>query len=182
MGLETVVERILATGKSEAGEIVRRGKEERERILAEVREEGRRLAERRQAEARETAERRRIQDLARAELDAKRLVLGAREDVLQTVRELVRSRLTSASQAESLRRLLAKHATDWRSGRVYARTADESAVRSIVGGSFAGTRDMTGGVVIESADGSSRLDLTFGTLLDDLWDDVVKEVAGTLWP
>ena len=42
--------------------------------------------------------------------------------------------------------------------------------------------DCLGGVVIESADGTSRLDLTYDSILDDVWDDVVREVARTLWP
>ena len=182
MGLETVLERIRDTGKQEAAAIVEEARRERELLLAEGRAEGQRLRERREAEAREQGLRRRVQDLARAELDAKKLVLAAQEDVLTAVRERVRTRLAAASGPEALRRLLARHAGEWGSGRVYANARDAASVRGIVGGSFAGPVDCIGGVVIETADGSSRLDLTYDSILADLWQDVIREVAQTLWP
>ncbi len=55
-------------------------------------------------------------------------------------------------------------------------------MRSVVGPAFAGTVDRLGGIVIESADGRTRLDLTYDSILDDLWQDLLKEVAQTLWP
>ena len=182
MGLATVLERIRDSGRGEAAAIAEEARRERERILAEARGEGERLAARREAEARGQAERRRVQDLARAELDAKKLVLGAQEDVLRAVRERVRQRLGASGEPEALRKLLARHAAEWRSGRVYANARDAAAVRGSVGGSFAGTVDCLGGIVVESADGSRRLDLTYDSILEDLWGDVVREVARTLWP
>jgi V/A-type H+-transporting ATPase subunit E len=182
MGLETVLERIRDTGRAEAAAIVAEARKERERLLAEARAEGGRLAARREAEAHEQAERRRVQDLARAELDTKKIVLAAQEEVLRAVRERVRQRLAASGGAESLRKLLAKNAGEWRSGRVYANARDAAAVHGVVAGSFAGTVECLGGVVIESADGTSRLDLTYDSILDDVWDDVVREVARTLWP
>lgn len=182
MGLETVLERLRDTGKLEAASIVQEGRAERERLLSEATAEGRKVSERRQREAGEQAERRRVQDLARAELDAKKLVLAAQEDVLKAVRERAKARLAAASNPKALEDLLAKHAAEWRSGRVYANAKDAGVVRGIVGGNFAGTIDSLGGVVIESADGSSRDDLTYDSILAELWDDVIKEVAQTLWP
>lgn len=182
MGLETVLKRIRGTGEAESASIVEEGRRERERLLAQARTEGEKLAPRRESEAHEQAERRRVQDLARAELDAKKTVLAAQEEVLTTVRTRVRDRLAGASNPEALRRLLAKHASEWRTGRVYANARDEASVRSVVGGSFGGSIDCLGGIVIESGDGTSRLDLTYDAILNDLWDDVIKEVAETLWP
>jgi len=182
MGLETVLERIRDTGKSEASSIVGEARQERERILAEARTEAAKHLARREAEAAEQAKRRRVQDLARAELDAKKIVLAAQEEVLGTVREGVKVRLASSSTPEALRRLLAKYASEWKTGRVYANAKDAAAVRSMAGGNFAGTLDCIGGIVIESDDGTRRLDLTYDSALADLWDDVVREVAQTLWP
>jgi len=182
MGLEAVLERIRDTGQSEAAAIVGEARLERERILAEVRAEAEKHLARREAEAREQAERRRVQDLARAELDAKKIVLAAQEEVLRTVRERVKARLAASSNPEALRKLLTKNASEWKAGRVYANAKDAAAIRSAVGGNFADTIDCIGGIVIESADGTRRLDLTYDSILADLWNDVVREVAQTLWP
>lgn len=182
MGLEAVLDRIRDTGKSEAAVIVAEARKERERLLEAARAEGKALRGRREAEARDQAERRRVQDLARGELDAKKLVLGAQEEVLRAVRERVRQRLAASSDAAALRKLLAANADEWRAGRVYSNARDAATVRGVVGERFAGTNESLGGLVIESADGRTRLDLTYDSILDDLWEDVLKEVAQTLWP
>lgn len=182
MGLVALVERLRETGGQEAAEIVAAARAERDRLLADARAEGQRMRERREGEAREQAERRRIQDLARAELDAKKIVLAAQEEVIRAVRDRASARLAAAPNPDALRKLLANHEADWRNGRVYANARDAAAVSKIVGRNFAGPVDCLGGVAIESADGTTRLDLTYDSILDDLWDDVVKEVSQTLWP
>ncbi len=182
MGLETVLERIRDTGTAEASTIVAEARQERERLLAETRAEGGKTRALREQEAQEQAKRLRVQELARAELDAKKIVLAAQEAVLNEVRERAKGRLAAMSGADPLRKTLAKHAADWRTGRVYCSARDAETVRSVVGASFGGTIPSLGGVVIETADGTSRLDLTYDSILADLWGDVVREVAGTLWP
>jgi V/A-type H+-transporting ATPase subunit E len=182
MGLETVLERIRGTGKVEADAIVEEGRHERQRVLGETRTEGEALATRREAEAREQASRRRVQDLARAELDARKLGLAAQEEVLNAVRAKVRERLAANPNPQALRKLLVRHAAEWKSGRVYCNARDAPDVRASVGGSFGGTIDCLGGLVIESGDGSSRLDLTHDSALSDLWGNAIKEVADRLWP
>jgi len=182
MGLETVLDRIRENGKAEADAIVADARHERERLLSETRAEGERLRERREAEAFDQVARRRVQDLARAELDAKKIVLAAQEAVLNEVRGRVKARLAAMPAGDALKRMLARYAGEWRSGRVSSAKKDEATVRGIVGGNFAGTIDGIGGVVIEAADGTSRLDLTYDSILQDLWGDVIREVARTLWP
>ena len=84
---------------------------------------------------------------------------------------------------ELLRRLLDANQDEWRSGgKVYSNPRDEPVVRKIVGSAFAGTIDCAGGIVIESGDGTRRVDLRYDSILRDVWDDAVKEVAQTLWP
>ena len=82
MGLETVIEDVLAQGRSEAEEIHRATVEERERILRDARAEGAKLLAQREQEGRQAAERLRIQALARAELESKKIVLSAQKELL----------------------------------------------------------------------------------------------------
>jgi len=85
MGLETVIEDVLARGRSEAEEIRRATAEERERILRDARAEGAKLLAQREQEAKGAAERVRIQALARAELESKKIVLSAQKELLDQV-------------------------------------------------------------------------------------------------
>jgi V/A-type H+-transporting ATPase subunit E len=183
MGLESVIEEILARGKTESEEIRRSAQAERERILQDARTEGAKLLVQREQEARLVAERTRIQDLARAELESKKIVLTAQKEVLDQVHAKVLERLASAQDtAPLLRRLLEANVAEWRTGKVFSSARDVAAVRAVVAPSFGGTIDCVGGFVIESLDGTRKTDLRFETLLEDIWRDSIREVAGVLWP
>jgi len=182
MGLETVLERIRDAGKAEAAAVVTEGHAERERLLGDARTEGEQVRALREAEAREQAARRRVQDLARAELDARKLVLTAQDEVLRAVRAKARERLAATSSGQTLRKLLARHASEWKAGRVYCNARDAAEVRGMVGANFGGAIEALGGLAIESVDGTTRLDLTYDSLLQDVWDDAIREVATALWP
>ena len=183
MGLEQVVDEILAVGRAEAEEIQQMAFAEREKILDGARGEGAKLLERRGREATEAAERLRIQALARAELESKKIVLSAQKELLDVVYARVLERLGRlAESGEWLRKLLQANAAEWRTGKVYCNARDADTVRSIVGGNMGGPIDCVGGVLIESADGSHRTDLRFETLLADVWRDSIRDVAEVLWP
>jgi len=183
MGLETVIEDLLAQGRSEVEEIRRAALAEREKILSDARAEGAKLLERREREAKEASERVRIQALARAELESKKIVLSAQKGLLDAVYAKVLEKLGRLPESgEWLRKLLQANAAEWKTGKVYCNARDGDTVRSIVGANFGGTIDCVGGVLIESADGSHRTDLRFETLLADIWRDSIREVAEVLWP
>jgi len=183
MGLETVIEDVLSRGRSEAEEIRRATAAERERILQDARAEGAKLLAQREQEATGAAERARIQALARAELESKKIVLYAQKELLDQVYAAVLDKMSHLAESEGLvQSLLRAHEEEWRNGKVYCNAHDADGVRSIVGKSFAGTIDCVGGVVIDSADGTRRIDLRFETILADIWRDSIKEVAEVLWP
>jgi vacuolar-type H+-ATPase subunit E/Vma4 len=183
MGLETVIEGVLAQGRTEVEELRRTTSEERERMLRDARAEGSKLLEVRDREARVAAERSRVQALARAELEGKKVVLSAQKELLDEVHRKVLDTLGRIPErGEWLQTLLRANAAEWRNGKVYCNARDADLVRSIVGDRFAGTIDNVGGFVIDSADGSHRTDLRFETLLADVWRESIREVAETLWP
>ncbi len=183
MSLETVVEAILKDGEAEAQAILSEARAERERMLDEARSEGAKAMAEAEERGRADAERRRVQALARAELEARKIVLAQQREALDRVYRGTLERLGGLpDHAEFLRGVLKANEAEWRGGKVYANGRDETAVRKIVGSAFAGTIDCAGGVVIESADGTRRIDLRYESILRDVWDDAVKEVADTLWP
>jgi len=184
MTLESAVEAILEQGKAEANRVLEEARNERQRMLSEVRAEATKALAETEKAARIEAVRKRVQELARAELESRKIVLAAQKEALDKVYDGALERLGRLSDnADILRRLLKANESEWRSGgEVYCSPRDEAVVRKIVGDSFAGTIECAGGVVIESADGTRRVDLRYETLLRDVWDDAVKEVAETLWP
>ena len=183
MGLESVVEDVLGRGRSEVEEIRRAALAERDRVLHVASVDGAKLLEIREQEARQAAERLRVQALARAELESKKIVLSAEKQLLDKVYERVLENLSVLEGRETiLQSMLKQHAADWKAGKVYCDPKDANLVRSAVGSSFAETIDCVGGIVIESGDGTRRIDLRYETLLADVWRDSIREVAEALWP
>ncbi len=184
MSLETFVQAIHAKGRAETDEIIARARAERERMLSEIRAEGGKLLHEAEQRAHEAAERKRVQDLARAELAARKTVLAAQKEALDEVYRRALARLATLRENQDfLRTLLKANEAEWRSGgRVYSHAKDEMFVKGLVGKAFAGTIDCAGGLVIENADGTRRVDLRYESILRDVWDDSVREVAEILWP
>ncbi len=184
MPLDTFVQAIHAKGRAETDEIIARAQAERQRMLSEIRAEGDKALREAEARAREAAERRRIQQLARAELEARKIVLAAQKEALDEVYRRALTRLASLGENQDfLRTLLKANEAEWRSGgRVSSNAKDSAFVKGIVGKAYAGAIECAGGIVIESADGTRRLDLRYESILRDVWDDSVREVAEILWP
>ena len=111
-------------------------------------------------------------------------MLTAQKEALDEIYQRALARLASLREnADFLRALLRANESEWKSGgRVYCNANDQALVKQITGRSFAGTIDCAGGVVIESGDGTRRVDLRYESILRDVWNDSVREVAEVLWP
>ena len=184
MSLETFVQVVLDKGKAEAGEIIAQARVEAERMLSEVRVEGEKTVQEAQGRARQAAERKRVQDLARAELETRKIVLAAQKEALDEVYQRALARLGTLRENKSiLEKLLRANESEWRAGgRVYSNARDEPFVKGLAGRAYAGNVDCAGGLVIENADGTRRVDVRYESLLRDVWNDSVREVAEVLWP
>ncbi len=153
-------------------------------MLSEIRAEGAREMAEMETRARQIADRRRVQELARGELEARKIVLAAQKEALDVVYSRALGQLAELKENETLlRTLLEANEREWkRGGRIFSKARHERFIRTLVGSRYAGHIDCTGGVVIESADGSRRVDLRYESILREVWDDSVKEVAEILWP
>src|SRR2546426_1822934 len=156
MTLESAVEAILEQGKAEANRVLEEARNERQRMLSEVRAEAAKALAETERAAHVEAERKRVQELARAELESRKIVLAAQKEALDRVYDGALERLGRLSDnAEILRSLLKANESEWRSGgKGYSSPRDETGVRKIVGDSFAGTVEGAGGVGVEGAAGT----------------------------
>lgn len=171
MSLESLVEEIRAHGESERKAIADRRDAELRSIAAD--RDGR--VARVRAEASRTAEtevgRERAQRIAAAHLTARRLLYEAQEDRLTEglaqVRQVLVDLTSEAEYAAILRRMIAR-ATErlGKSARVSGRAEDAALLGRLAGRTFDPTaRPIAGGVIVETADGRRRLDLSFEELL-----------------
>lgn len=190
MSLETVAEDIRDEARARAEEIIEAAEAEAEQILAEAEQDADDLlAEREQAVERQI-EQEREQRLSSAKLEAKQERLEARRDSLQAVRDAVEDAIVDLEDGrEELTRSLldaaAEEFEDAASVEVYGRADDQDLLEDVLadydGFSYAGEYDCLGGVVVESDESRVRVNNTFDSVLEDVWEDELKEVSSRLF-
>ena len=191
MSLDTVVADIRDEARARAEEIREEAAERAQAVVDEAESD----AEATLADAETEVERRvaqeREQMLSSAQLEAKQERLEARREVLQQVRAGVESALAEidGDRREELTRTLLDAAApefeDAQTVRVYGRAGDEELIESLAaeydGFEYAGEYDCLGGVVVESDESRVRVNNTFDSLLDDVWEDNLRDVSERLF-
>ncbi|ELZ75460.1 V-type ATP synthase subunit E [Haloferax larsenii] len=191
MSLDNVVEDIRDEARARAEEIRQNGQERADEIVAEAEADAEEILESRTAEIEQQLEREREQSLSSAKLEAKQARLSARRDVLQRVREQVESELADleGDRREELTRTLLDAAAvefeDEDEVHVYGRADDADMLEDILADydryEVSGERDCLGGVVVEGTNSRVRVNNTFDSVLDSVWEDNLKEVSARLF-
>ena len=191
MSLEHVVDDIKAEARARAEEIHADTEDEAEAIIAEAEADAEAIKDERAAEVERRIDQEREQALSSAKLEAKQQRLEARRDVLDDVREQVESALAelSGEKRKSLTRSLLEDAAvefdDGATVGVYGRSEDKALIEELLtdydGFSFAGERECLGGVVVESETARVRVNNTFDSVLDTVWDENLKELSAHLF-
>ncbi len=191
MSLETVVEDIREEAHARATEIREEGEARAEEIEAAAEADAEEILAAADREATRESEQLREQRLSSAKLEAKQERLEARRDVLSTVRERVEAELASlegTTREELTRTLLEAASTEFDDGddvRIYGRDDDEELLTTLAseydGYSYAGSYDCLGGVVVESEQSRVRINNTFDSILEDVWEANLREISNTLF-
>ncbi|WP_439027759.1 V-type ATP synthase subunit E [Haloarchaeobius sp. DT45] len=191
MSLETVVEDIRDEARARAEEIREDAEAEAEEIISEAEADAEETLEEAERAAERKVEQEREQQLSSAKLEAKQMRLEARRDVLEQVREDVESAIVDLDgdeRVELTRTLLdaaAGEFDDVDSALVYGRADDEDLLGDILadydGYEYAGEYDCLGGVVVESEESRLRVNNTFDSVLEDVWEDNLREISSRLF-
>ncbi|CQH61366.1 A-type ATP synthase subunit E [Halobacterium hubeiense] len=191
MSLETVVEDIRDEARERAKEIRSDAESRADEIVADAEADAEEIRSDAEAEAEREIEREREQRLSSAKLEAKQMRLEARRDALEDVRETVEEEIAAidGDDREELTRALIDAAADEFDAdsdvSVYGRADDEALISDILddydGYEYAGERDCLGGVVVESETSRVRVNNTFDSVIDDAWENNLKEISARLF-
>jgi V/A-type H+-transporting ATPase subunit E len=191
MSLDTVVEDIRDEARARAEEIRAEGDERAEEIVSEAEQEADDIREEAEREVEKTIEQEREQKLSSAKLEAKQERLEARREVLEEVRDDVEAQIAdiSGDEREELTRTLldgaAEEFDEADTVRVHGREDDQELLESVVadydGFEVGDPVDCLGGVVVESEESRVRVDNTFDSVLEDVWDDNLREISARLF-
>lgn len=191
MSLETVVEDIRDEARERAKEIRNDAESRADDVVAEAEADADDIVAAAEAEAEREVEREREQRLSSAKLEAKQMRLEARRDALADVRELAEEEIAAidGDDREELTRALLDDAADEFDDdpnvSVYGRGDDEALISDILddydGFEYAGEHDCLGGVVVESETSRVRVNNTFDSVIDDVWENNLKEISARLF-
>jgi V/A-type H+-transporting ATPase subunit E len=192
MSLDTVVEDIRDEARARAEEIRTEGRERADEIVADAEADAEEIVETREREIERQITQQREQAISAAKLEAKQERLKARRDALGIVREQTEEELASLSgdrREELTRALLDASAAEFDAADdvvVRGRAADEAMLEEVLseyeGFSLSDeTVDCLGGVVVESQQSRVRVDNTFDSILDTVWEENLKDVSAILF-
>ncbi len=181
MGLDQVVQEVREGGEKQAQEILAAARSEADAILAQAHEQADAYKAQRLAQAERDVEQLKRQHLSNAQFEARKLVLETENELRATLRTTIVEGLAglgAAARKKHIAALLKQATAVVPSGKVWGAAADAKVLGDAKEYTFAGEVDIAGGLIVESEDGTVRLDLSYETLLDDAWRDVLKAESG----
>ncbi|WP_418283954.1 V-type ATP synthase subunit E [Halorubrum sp. DTA46] len=190
MSLDTVVEDVRDEARARAEEIREAADAEAAEIIAEAEEDADRIREERLAEVDRQIDQEREQTLSSAKLGAKQERLGARRDVLEDVYDDVEAALAGLDAdrrrelTEALLDATLAEFDDDEDIAVYTRSEDVELLEELVADRNAqvdGEIDCLGGLVAESDTSRVRVNNTFDSILDAVWEDELKNISERLF-
>ncbi len=191
MSLDTVVDDIREEGQTRAEDIRAEAEERAEEILDEGERDAEEILKNAEQEVERQIEQEREQKLSSTKLEAKQERLAARREILQSVREDVAERIAQleGDRRESLTRTLIEAAagefTEADVVTVQGREADQALLETVVedydGYEVGEPIDCLGGVVVDSDESRLRVDNTFDSILEDVWEDRIREISERLF-
>ncbi len=190
MSLDTVAEDVRDEARARADEIRGAAESEAQEIIAEAEADAERLREERLAEVERQIDQERERTLSSAKLEAKQERLGARRDVLEDVYDDVEAAIAdlNADRRRDLTRVLLDASLaefdDDEAVAVHTRSEDVALLEELVADRTAevdGEVDCLGGVVAESDTSRVRVNNTFDSILDAVWDDELKQISERLF-
>lgn len=182
MPLEPIIEEIIRKGHQQVAEIKSSAEEEAERIILEAKERSKEILRKARDEAEKEAERLRRQEISSINLEMKKEELNRKREVVEKVYEKLVERVSNLDSGEReklLKKLLEKY--EGQDYVVYSSKRDEELVRKLTKLEYAGNVECIGGVVLESRDGEYRINLTFDTILQEVYESRMKDIYEKLF-
>ena len=191
MGLEAVVEEIRGKGQSEADVIKNSTQSEVKKILESARDRIAVIHKSAEDEMERQTAHLVSQDISAAHLVAKREILNTQKSLLDEVYGMTLTKILALPESfhkEALRTLLLKAKQEIPEGTVHCNEDQTGILKSLVsedkvleGYKVGDATAIEGGVIIESDDGYLKIDYTYRTFLNAVWETGLKDASDILF-
>ncbi len=191
MGLEAVIQDIEERGNQEVEAVRRQTQIEVDEILRTAHERVKELKTSAENEIQEHIHRITAMEESAASLTVKRQLLNVQKEVLDQVFQATLKSLADLPprfHQEALSALLHQGSREVGSGIVSANERDFGAVKEIIsrdkslaGFTLGSIVNVEGGILIENAEKTMKIDLSYRTFLDKIWETGLKDAADILF-
>lgn len=184
MALDKVANDILENARKEADQRIQEAEKERAKILLETDQNIEKMRKSEEKELQDALTRMRMQELSSAELEAKKVVLNKRKDILNRTFEEMLKELSSMEPKEKsalYKKILADGKKVIHKPKVFIPQGEADLLAGLRGCESLTEIEMSTGLILESEDGSVRLDYRFKTILESIWDRELKSISNTLF-
>ncbi|MFA5944086.1 MAG: V-type ATP synthase subunit E family protein [Candidatus Thermoplasmatota archaeon] len=181
MGVDQVIGEVRRDGEGRAQGILKAARSEADSILSAAKAQAKAHEVARLDAAGREAEQVKAQAMSRAESEARKAVLTAEAELRDALRANVMqhfANLPAKAREAHIKALVKTAVAVIPAGSVWGAEADAAALKGAKPYKHAGSLPIAGGLVVESVDGRTRLDLSYETLLDGMWRDVLKAESG----
>lgn len=179
MGIEKVVEEIVSSAQKEARKIEKSGEEEVKKIISEAEERANVIKKQKIEEVKKIAEEMKKREEALARLEGRKRLMEKRKELTGEILEEIREKflnLEGKEREEVLKALIKKAGKNWEV--VYVSRKDLGFVKKAFKNSKVEEIAISGGFILESADKSVRIDMSFENIFENLKKEIVKALAG----
>jgi V/A-type H+/Na+-transporting ATPase subunit E len=183
MALDNVVDEILESARKDADQILKGAEKEKGVILQQAAEAVSTKQKAQQKETEDAVKRLRQQEISSAELEEKRIVLNARKEMLDRTFEEANSQISEMSSADKARlyeSILEKGRKAIKEPKIYC-PLGEAKLLPVKSGEKVEEVKMGPGLILESKDGTVRIDYTFKTILEGIWEKELKNISNILF-
>jgi V/A-type H+-transporting ATPase subunit E len=190
MELEAVALDIRDKAKRDALAIREETRRETERILSLAQERAAEIKLAADDDANRQAARMTELEISSANLAVKRMLLNTQKDLLDQVYRATLDaigRHPERFRKDTARNLLTRAKKEIREGAVFCSGRDVQLLKEILsspefsGFRFGGALEIPGGVIVESANGQLKIDYSYRTFLDRVWEAGLKDASDILF-
>lgn len=184
MALDKVANDILENARKEADQRIQEAEKERAKVLQEADQRIEKMRRSEEKELQDGLMRMRRQELSSAELEAKKIVLNKRKDILnRTFKDMLRelSMMGPKEKSDLYKKILADGKKAINRPKVFIPKGEADLLAGLRGCECLTEIDMSSGLILENEDGSVRLDYRFETILESIWDRDMKNISNILF-
>ncbi|NQV08803.1 hypothetical protein HQ529_03050 [Candidatus Woesearchaeota archaeon] len=180
MGLKKVKEEILRKAEAEASLIIREGEKEVDEVMAETQKQISDEKKNSELRIKNLLENIEKKERASTQFEVKKRMFQKKKEFMDKIFEKTENKLTNLNDKERgdfLKKLLGKAKKEIDVKRIYTKKSDKRFFK----GAETEEMEMKGGLIAETADRSVRIDYRFETMLEDIKEKNLPEIAKILF-